>query len=101
MLLEAQAAATARTERLDGRAKRLHAPTSPAADLPDGAMVLQDGGVHLILNSAARRWSHAGYGAPVAILGSANLITPPSTGAMLRAGYRPRLHTPAPSSSAA
>lgn len=80
------------TERLDGRGKRLHALTSPAADLPDGAMVLQDGGAHLILNGAARRWSAAGYGASVAILSSAKLITPPSTLAVLRAGYRPRLH---------
>src|SRR5215469_12358378 len=30
-------------ERLSGRHKRLHVLTSPAADLPDGAMVLQDG----------------------------------------------------------
>ncbi|MGH7154581.1 MAG: hypothetical protein ACREF3_11700, partial [Acetobacteraceae bacterium] len=54
-------------ERIEGHRKRLHALTSPAADLPDGAMVLQDGAAYLILAGAARRWSHAGYGAPAAI----------------------------------
>jgi hypothetical protein len=58
-------------------------------------MVLQEGAAHLILNGAARRWSHAGYGPPVAILDSAELITPPSTVAALKAGYRPELHASA------
>lgn len=41
-------------EPLDGRRKRLHDLTSPAADLPDGAMILQDGAPHLILGGLAR-----------------------------------------------
>jgi hypothetical protein len=41
-------------ERLDGRRKRLHVLTSPAAGLPDGAMVLQDGIAHLVLGRLAR-----------------------------------------------
>ena len=44
-------------ERQDGRRKRLHALTSPAADLPDGAMILQDGAPHLILGGVARPWA--------------------------------------------
>jgi len=82
-------------ERLaDGR-KRLHALTSPAADLPDGAMILQDGVPHLILGSLARPWSFRGYGVPVTPLECAQLITPPSTVAVLRRGYRPQIHASA------
>lgn len=91
-------------ERLDGRRKRLHGLTSPAAELPDGVMVLQDGVPHLILKGLARPWSLRGYGAAVAALDSSQLITPPSTVAVLRAGYRPHLHATAsgePNASAA
>jgi hypothetical protein len=86
-------------ERLDGRRKRRHDLTLPAADLPDGAMIFQDGGPHLILRGLARRWSPRGYGAPTALLEGARLITPPSTVTVLRAGYEPRLHGSAFSSS--
>jgi hypothetical protein len=82
-------------ERLDGRRKRLHVLTSPAADLPDGAMVLQDGVPHLILGRLARPWSLRGYGIPVTPLDCAQLITPPSTVAVLSAGYRPQMHASA------
>ena len=79
-------------ERLDGRRKRLHALTSPAADLPDGAMILQDGAPHLILGGLARPWAPSRYGAPAAALDSAQLITPPSTLAVLKDGYAPMIH---------
>ena len=82
-------------ERLANRRKRLHALTSPAADLPDGTMILQDGAPHLILGGLARAWSLRGYGPPVTPLDGAQLITPPSTVAVLRAGYRPHIHTSA------
>ena len=54
---------TLHAERLDGRRKRLHVLTSPAAGLPDGAMILQDGVPHLVLAGLARPWSLRGYGA--------------------------------------
>jgi hypothetical protein len=78
-------------ERLDGHRKRLHILTSSAAELPDGAMVLQDGAPHLILKGLARPWSLRGYGAPVAPLDCAQLITPPSTVAV--PGRLPAMHT--------
>ena len=84
--------ATLHAERLDGRCKRLHVMTSPASELPDGAMILQDGVPHLMLQRLAHPWSFRGYGAPVAALRGARLITPPSTVAALRAGYRPEVH---------
>lgn len=82
-------------ERLDGGRKRLHAPACAPAELPDGAMVLQAGAPHLILGGLARPWSLRGYGAPVAPLDGARLITPPSTVAVLRTGYRPEMHASA------
>jgi hypothetical protein len=82
-------------ERLAGRARRLHVLTAPAAELPDGAMILQDDVPHLMLGGLARPWSLRGYGAPVTPLDCARLITPPSTVAVLRAGYRPWIHASA------
>jgi hypothetical protein len=82
-------------ERLDGRRKRLHDLTSPAAGLPDGTIILQDGAPHLILYGLARRWSLRGYGTPTDPLDGARLVTPPSTVRALWAGYRPCLHASA------
>jgi hypothetical protein len=82
-------------ERLDGRGKRLHALTEPAANLPDGAMILQNGVPHLMLAGLARPWSLRGSSASVAALDGAQLITPPSIVAVLRAGYRPLMHVSA------
>jgi hypothetical protein len=79
-------------ERLDGRRKRLHILQSAAAGLPDGTMVLQKEVPHLILGGLAWPWSLRGYGIPVMPLDCALLITPPSTVAALRAGYRPKIH---------
>ena len=79
-------------ERLDGRRKRLHALASPIAELPDGTMVLLEGAPHLVLDGLVRPWSHQGYGAPFRPPLRGELLTPPSTMATLRAGYRPRLH---------
>jgi hypothetical protein len=82
-------------ERLDGRRKRLHVLQSAAADLPDGTMVLQNGAPHLILGSLAKPWSLRGYGNSVMPLDCALLLTPPSTVAVLQAGYRPKIHASA------
>lgn len=82
-------------ERLADRRKRLHGLPSAAVDLPDGTMVLQHDVPHLILDKLAWPWSLRGYGAPVAPSNGAQLITPPSTVAVLRAGYRPQIHVSA------
>ena len=83
-------------ERLDGRRKRLHPLTAGAAELPDGAMILQDGAPHLILGALAFPWSPAGYGEPVRPSDDSKLITPPSTVSVLGAGFRPHIHETAP-----
>lgn len=79
-------------ERLEGRRKRLH---DVPADLPDGAIILQNEAPHLVLAGRALRWSLAGYKAPIALARDARLITPPSTVAVLRRGYQPVLHVSA------
>src|ERR1700694_3132532 len=48
-------------ERLDGRAKRLHALAMPLAKLPDGAMLREGAESYLVVQGRALRWSPAGY----------------------------------------
>ena len=78
-------------ERLSGRGKRLHPIEGGVADLPNGAMIAGGGHAFLIARGEAFRWSPAGY-APAAAPPDARLLTPPSTLAAIRAGYRPVLH---------
>jgi hypothetical protein len=63
---------------------------APLDDLPDGAMIDLEGAAWLVAGDSLRRWSPAGYGAPVprAARGVVRLITPPSIVAALRNGYR-------------
>lgn len=63
------------------------------AGLPDGAMIAADGTPHLLSGGKALPWSFAGYGEPLGIAAlegrRLTLITPPSTVAAFRAGFRP------------
>jgi hypothetical protein len=66
---------------------------SACAELPDGAMVSLDGRAWLVVAGGLRAWTHAGYTdrrtgprEPMTVL------TPPSTVAAMRAGWRPQLH---------
>jgi hypothetical protein len=79
-------------ERLEGRAKRLHALPAPIERLPDGAMVALDGESYLIANGRVLRWSFDGYREAQNPIEDAMLLTPPSTLHALSAGYRPVLH---------
>jgi hypothetical protein len=71
--------------------RRLH----PArwSDLPDGAFVLADGGPAVVFRDAVVPWTvqgHAGARRRPAD-GRVELIMPPSTVAVLAAGYRPQI----------
>ena len=72
-----------------GRARRLH--DAPFRELPDGAFVLRAGAPWLVLGGELLRWSPAGYDerAPRPARGRAQLRTPPSLVALLRAGGEP------------
>jgi hypothetical protein len=79
------------TERVaPGTRTQLH-HDAPFNELPDGAFVLWDGAPQLVLGSQLLRWTAAGYAArrsrPAG--GQAQVITPPSLVALLRAGWQP------------
>jgi hypothetical protein len=80
------------TERLDGKAKRLHALPMPVDRLPDGAMVQAGGESYLVMRGRALLWTWDGYREIGDPLRDAALLTPPSTLRALSAGYRPVLH---------
>ena len=68
--------------------KRTH--EMPWAGLPDGTFVTVDGAAAVIIGDQLTQWTHDGYGARSARPGHgvAQVITPQSTVAALRAGYR-------------
>jgi hypothetical protein len=82
-------------ERLAGRVRRLH--DVALDELPDGAFVLHHDTPQLVLGDRLLAWSPAGYAAGRSRpgRGRAQLITPPSLVAVLRAGWQgvvPLLH---------
>jgi hypothetical protein len=79
-------------ERLDGKAKRLHALPMPLKKLPDGAMVWAGEGSYMIVRGKPFRWSFDGYSPTSLPVVDVSLLTPPSTVHALQAGYRPLLH---------
>lgn len=75
-------------ERLgsDVAGRRLH--DGRLEELPDGAFVLLEGAPYLVLGDALLRWSAGGYAEPRARMrGRAAVITPPTTLAVLEAGW--------------
>jgi hypothetical protein len=80
-------------ERLAGRVgKRTH--PAELADLPDGAFIAIEGAAWLVHGGALRLWTPAGYGdrRPRPARAAVDLLTPPGTVAVFRAGYRPHVH---------
>jgi hypothetical protein len=79
-------------ERLDKRAKRVHA--RPIDGLPDGVMIAgSDGSALALRGSAALPWTPFGYGPPVARpAGVVAMLTPPTSVAALKNGFQPRWH---------
>ncbi len=76
-------------ERVENRTKRLW--RARLGELPDGAMIARDGRPYAVRSGALLPWSFAGYGAPGPIDpdAAADVLTPASTVAALRAGYKP------------
>jgi hypothetical protein len=82
-------------ERLRQREKRIHPMPGPIARLPDGAMITADDAAFVIVHGHPLRWTPFGYEPVDKIPRVEGLLTPPSTLAALRAGYRPVLHASA------
>ncbi|HWM03957.1 MAG TPA: hypothetical protein VNP92_16600 [Actinophytocola sp.] len=61
----------------------------PWAGLPDGVFVEVDGSFAVVVGAHLAQWTSQGYRAryPRPVRGTARVITPPSTVAVLRAGY--------------
>lgn len=70
---------------------------SRLGELPDGAMVVIDGGAWLKRNDALHMWSFAGYTERSTIRPSlvCEVLTPPSVVEVLRSGYEPDCHVSA------
>jgi hypothetical protein len=79
-------------ERLDHGRKRLHGLPGGAEELPDGTVVAAAGAAYTLAHGRAFRWTERGYEGAVEIPRGTVLLTPPSTLAALRTGYRPVLH---------
>ncbi len=78
------------TERLDGKAKRVHSRNIDS--LPDGAMIALDGEAFAVRGKRLLRWTPQGYAAaqsrPRGL--QVDVLTPPSIVAVLAKGYAPR-----------
>jgi hypothetical protein len=80
------------TERLDGRAKRLHC--REIDDLPDAAFIAMDGTAFAVRGDTLLRWTPQGYDArkPRPRRTTVDVLTPPAILKVLSAGYKPRWH---------
>jgi hypothetical protein len=76
-------------ERVENRAKRIW--RTRLGDLPEGAMIARGGRACAVRAGALLPWSFAGYDAPALLAADAlaDVLTPPSTVAALKSGYRP------------
>jgi len=76
-------------ERLEAGAKRLH--RRPIDELPDGAMIVQDGEALAVRGDGLCPWSFNGYGAPRSRPRGldVDVLTPPTSLAALSAGFAP------------
>jgi hypothetical protein len=83
---------TLHAERLDGKAKRIHPAPHDLATLPDGTVVTASSEAFTLAHGRAFRWTERAYAPPVNLSKADGVLTPPSTIAALRAGFRPHLH---------
>ena len=76
-------------ERVENRQKRMW--RARLGDLPDGAMIARDHEPYAVRSSKLLPWSFAGYRAPAPLDPDAvaDVLTPPSTVAALKGGYKP------------
>ena len=78
-------------ERVAPGGGRRRQPAARVTELPDGTVVLWDGAPHLVARAALWPWAPGGYGEPLRppARAVAEVVTPPSLVALLRAGWQP------------
>ena len=83
-------------ERIDGHGRKV-TYEARLSDLPDGAMVRHQGQPALVFGGCLLPWSFAGYRPAVVVARETALpvLTPPTTIAVMRAGYTPTVHVSA------
>jgi len=79
-------------ERLRGAEKKIHALRVAPRLLPDGVTVVLSGEPYVMAHGQAFRWTAEGYETPRILERADGLLTPPSTVAALRAGFRCVFH---------
>ena len=83
-------------ERLAAGAKPLAVAGRDLANLPDGAMVSWNGKAYAVRSDALLPWRFGGYASPIEFASApehgASIVTPATTLAILRQGYRPVWH---------
>jgi hypothetical protein len=80
------------TERLDGKAKRVHARAIDS--LPDGVMIASAGEAFVVRGNELLRWTPGGYveRLPHSRAVDVDVLTPPSALSVLARGYAPQWH---------
>jgi hypothetical protein len=83
-------------------AQRLASHGADVRNLPDGAMIEQEGRAYAVKGLHLLQWSHSHYGpaVPRASIVKARLLTPPLIVEILTKGYQPRWHPSAVSAAA-
>jgi hypothetical protein len=87
---------TLHAERLEGRGalQRQRTHQEDVATLPDGVFIAQDGAAWLLWDGAALAWTADGYTSRrPKPSGVAQVLTPQSLVAVIRAGYQPTVHS--------
>lgn len=81
------------SERIFRRTRRRRFHPVPWPSVPDGCFVRIDGEPSLVHGDAVLRWTTQGYARPRTRprTGTVEMITPPATAAVVRAGYRPQI----------
>jgi hypothetical protein len=83
-------------ERVDIRTRRQQRWQTRFGALPDGAFIIRENGPCLVRSGRMHAWSWQGYGPPRACPSGeiVTVLTPPSSVAVLQAGYRPAINIP-------
>jgi hypothetical protein len=84
-------------QRLQRRQDHLQDLDCAITALPDGAVVAANGAAYTILGGMAFRWTESVYESSSNLLTADGVLTPPSTLAAIKAGYRPVIHPSAKS----